>query len=210
MSYPLQLMLRQTNLYGSWRQVKWRGLMGELMQTGQSTIMPGCSMGNTSMMVLMGALMQSMQQHTNPQLYQEHHLSEGAGTNLVGDIAGLLTGPAAELEDAAIDAMQLAHDYLTAHNLPLSPGKCVLLASDRQLLQNLCDTPQGKLYSAAQAHRLLGVAINLQQRRRIKLQKQRLDGAKVRYARIRRLKKHKKNAGRLVATNANLAALWGQ
>eukprot|EP00971_Amphidinium_carterae_P048087 946814-Amphidinium_carterae.1 len=83
--------------------------------------MPGCSMGNASMMVLLSPLMQQVQQHTNPQLYHEHHLSEGAGTNLVDDIAALFTGPEPELEEAAVNAMQLAHDLLSrAQPAPLT------------------------------------------------------------------------------------------
>eukprot|EP00971_Amphidinium_carterae_P337653 6474561-Amphidinium_carterae.1 len=78
--------------------------------------------------------------------------------------------------------MQLAHDYLQEHNLPLSPGKCVLLASNHKLLTALCAELQGQPYAAAQSHRLLGITVNLQRRRRVKLQKQRLDGANVRYA----------------------------
>eukprot|EP00971_Amphidinium_carterae_P059822 1183398-Amphidinium_carterae.1 len=133
--------------------------------------MPGCSMGNTSMMVLMGPLMQDMKQHTNPQLYQDNHLSEGAGTNLVDDIAGLFTGPEPELQEAVLAAMQLAQDYLQEHNLPLSPGKCVLLASNHKLLEALSAAPPGEPYAAAQSHRLLGITVNLQRRRRVKLQK---------------------------------------
>eukprot|EP00971_Amphidinium_carterae_P234055 4644697-Amphidinium_carterae.1 len=196
---PARLWSTACSLYGGCRHLVWQQQVS-LGRRVRGSILPGCSLATGFMLALLLDLMREVAAAC-PRLLS---------SNLVDDIAITSVGLDAAVAHDLLAGADIALRRPQVLGLPLSEGKCVIVASRESIAQELLRHLGPHGFVARSQHRVLGLEAICTRRRRVVLQRARVKMASRRLSRVTKLRRaSRRSLARAARASPGASLLFG-
>eukprot|EP00971_Amphidinium_carterae_P286669 5691342-Amphidinium_carterae.1 len=152
---PLKLVRLAATLYSLDRAILWQGMLTR-PQAVAGTILPGCSLAMPLIKALMYPLI----------LHLQNEFPAVLPTSLVDDLSLTAWGRRVDVQAQLIEAGHYTVAWLAARSLPLSPGKCAVMASNVHLQSAVVRDFADSGFVPVESVKHLGVEASCKGRRR--------------------------------------------